>query len=130
MTRLTSLVVVVAFALAAVGCGQRKGFDGPTVDAFTGKLVHDGKPVSFPPGTPVTLQVIHHDTAKQFGIPIQPDGTFHIGWMPIGKYSAILRQEPRSGTRGGPKMYNVPDGFEIKDGQTEYTIELGKGFKS
>jgi len=129
MGRLTGFLVMAVFGLALAGCAKKQ-FDGPTVDAFNGKLTQDGKPLAFAPGDDVILQVIHHETGKQFGIPIKPDGTFQIGWMPIGKYSAILKREPRAGTRGGPKMYNVPDGFEIKDGQTEYTIELGKGFKA
>jgi hypothetical protein len=120
--------LVVAGLVAAVGCA-RKPFDGPTVDAFNGKLTRDGKPVSFAPGENVTLQVIHQVSGQSFGIPIKPDGTFQIGWMPIGKYSALLKRESRSGTRGGPSMYNVPDGFAIEDGKTEYTIDLGKGFK-
>ena len=28
-----------------------------------------------------------------------------------------------------PNMYNVPDGFEIVDGKTEYDVELGKDWK-
>jgi len=129
MRRLTNIVFAAAVAAAVAGCGGHKEFSGPTVDAFTGKLTQDGKPVSFPPGEAVTLQVIHHDTGRQFGVPIQPDGTFKIGWMPIGKYSAILKRAPRAGARGGPNMYNVPDGFAVTDGQTEYAIDLGKGFK-
>jgi hypothetical protein len=31
--------------------------------------------------------------------------------------------------RGAPTNYSVPGGFTITEGQTEYTIELGKGFK-
>jgi hypothetical protein len=128
MGRLTGSLVIVVVGLVAAGCAK-KPFDGPTVDAFNGKLTADGKPVVFSPGENVILQVIHHDSGKQFGIPIKPDGTFQIGWMPIGKYSAMLRREPRAGGKGGPNIYNVPDGFSIQDGQTEYSIELGKGFK-
>jgi len=128
MRRSTGFLAVAMSGLVVAGCAK-KPFDGPTVDAFTGKLTQDGKLVTMAPGDDVTLQVIHHDTGKQFGIPIKPDGTFQIGWMPIGKYSALLKREPRAGTRGGPKIYNVPDGFAIEAGKTEYTIELGKGWK-
>jgi len=119
---------MAAFGLALVGCAK-KPFDGPTVDAFNGKLTHDGKPVSFAPGESVTLQVIHQTSGQSFGVPIKPDGTFQIGWMPIGKYSALLKREPRGGARGGPNIYNVSEGFAIQDGQTEYAIDLGKGWK-
>ncbi|HEX4590091.1 MAG TPA: hypothetical protein VH120_09195 [Gemmataceae bacterium] len=113
--------------LAALGC-QKKNFDGPTVDAFTGRLVADGKPVSFPPGEQVILRVFHRPTSKSWGIPIAPDGTFNIGWMPIGTYTAMLERPPKS-AHSAPEKYVLKDGFKIVDGQTEYTIELGKGFK-
>jgi hypothetical protein len=62
-------------------------------------------------------------------IPIQRDGSFKIGWMPIGKYSATLLRSNKEG-RGPPeKRHNIPGGLMIEDGKTEYTIELGKGFQ-
>ena len=100
--------LTVALALLAAGCGS-KSFDGPTVDAFTGRVVKDGKPVSFPAGETVQLKVIH-EKAQSFGIPLADDGSFKIGWMPIGKYSAILIRQ-KEGGKGGPNMYNVPGGI-------------------
>ena len=130
--RLMRYVMAVALAgalgLLAIGCGGgHKSFDGPTVDAFTGRVVCDGKPVSFPAGETVQLKVIH-DKAKSFGIPLQSDGSFKIGWMPIGQYSAILIRQSEGG-KGGPNMYNVPTRFDIEAGKTDYEIELGKGWK-
>jgi hypothetical protein len=110
---------------ATFGCSS-KPFDGPTVDAFKGKLTHDGKAVSFPEGEKVELKVFH-EKGQSFGIPINTDGSFDIGWMPIGKYSAMLNRGPK-GSRAPPMRYNVPGGLSIKEGQTEYTIELGKGW--
>jgi hypothetical protein len=110
-----------------LGC-QRKSFDGPTVDAFHGRVVADGKSVSFPPGEEVILRVYHRETGKSWGIPIQPDGTFNIGWMPIGTYTSLLERPPKK-ARSGPIRYVVPTPFSIVGGQTEYTIELGKEFK-
>jgi hypothetical protein len=52
--------------------------------------------------------------------------------MPIGKYSAMLIREKKAaaGSRGPPRdMYNIPDGFIIEEGKTEYTIELGPNWK-
>ena len=128
MRRLCRAALISALGLVVAGCGQKKSFDGPTVDAFNGRLAQDGKPVTFPEGESVTLEV-YHETGRKFGIPIKPDGTFKIGWMPIGKYSVMLMREKKEG-RGAPaSRYNVPGGFVIEDGKTEYTIELGKGLQ-
>ena len=107
---------------------DKKRFDGPTIYAFNGRVVLDGKPVSFPEGEQAQLQVFH-EKGQSFGIPLHSDGTFQIGWMPIGRYSAVLTRQPPN-ARGGPKKYNVPGGFAIEDGKTEYTIDLGKGRKA
>jgi hypothetical protein len=127
MKQTAFLTLAAALGLLAAGCGEKK-FDGPTVDAFTGRVVKDGKPVSFPAGESVELKVIFQEKAQSFGIPLQPDGSFKIGWMPIGKYSAILIRK-KEGGRGGPNMYNVPGGFEIVSGKTDYQVELGKNWK-
>jgi hypothetical protein len=128
MRKILNLVFVAALGLAAVGCGGGKAFDGPTVDAFNGKLTAGGKPVSFPPGEEVTLKLFH-ETGQSFGVPIQSDGSFKIGWMPIGKYSATILRAPKA-SKSGPNRHAVPGGLVIVDGQTDYTIDLGKGFKS
>jgi hypothetical protein len=117
--------------LAAAGCGQKSAFEsyeGPKVDAFTGRLTHLGKPVSFPSGEEVSLQLFH-EKGTSLGVPIQPDGTFKLGWMPTGKYSAMLNRNSKTG-KGPPRKYSVPGGLNIEPGKTEYTIELGKGWKS
>lgn len=122
----TTALLAAALGLLTVGCGEKRSFEGPTVDAFTGRLTHEGKSVSFAAGESVQLKVIH-EKAQSFGIPLQSDGSFKIGWMPIGKYSAVLIRQ--RGGKGGPSMYNVPGGFEIVAGKTDYEIELGKGWK-
>jgi hypothetical protein len=114
--------------LLAFGCERRQTYDGPKVDSFSGRVVKEGKAVSFPPDETVQLKLIH-DQAKSFGIPISADGSFKIGWMPIGKYSAMLIREKATGGKRMPNMYNVPNGFEIVEGKTEYEVELGKDFK-
>ncbi len=116
-----------SMTLLAIGCGDRKPDVGPTVDAFIGRVVQEGKSVSFPGGETVQLKVMS-EKARSFGIPLQSDGSFKIGWMPIGKYSAMLIRQ-KDGGKGGPNMYNVPGGFEIEAGKTQYEIELGKGWK-
>ena len=126
MRFISTATLATAMGFLAAGCGSKK-FDGPTVDAFTGHVVASGKAVSFPAGESVQLKVIH-EKAQSFGIPLQADGSFKIGWMPIGKYSAILIRQ-KEGGKGGPNMYNVPGGFEILDGKTDYEIELGKNWK-
>ncbi|HEX4591668.1 MAG TPA: hypothetical protein VH120_17150, partial [Gemmataceae bacterium] len=65
---------------------------------------------------------------KSWGVPLEPDGTFKIGWMPIGTYSLLLERPPKR-ARSGPIRYAVPDAFSIVEGQTEYTVDLGKGYQ-
>ena len=74
---------------------------------------------------------VFHESGRQFGIPLKPDGTFQIGWMPIGKYSMMLERTSQNPAKKGPQktMHNVPDGLTIEEGKKDYVIELGKGFK-
>jgi hypothetical protein len=104
-----------------------KEFDGPTVDKFVGKLVHEGKPVQFPEDEVVTLQLMLLQNHRVFGIPIKSDGSFDIGWMPIGKYAAILERRKDGGMR--PDKQTVTADFRIEKGKTEYTIDLGANWK-
>jgi hypothetical protein len=127
MRRVYRVVLLAILGVAVVGCGQRKPFDGPTVETFVGRVTQDGQPVSFPEGEEVTLRVFLHGKGQRFGIPLKSDGTFDIGWMPIGKYSVMLERGAKDG-RGAPSMYRVPD-VTIEEGQTQYTIELGKDWK-
>jgi hypothetical protein len=126
MRVLWAAVVIVGLGLAPAGCGPRKSFDGPTVDAFVGKLVQNGKPVTLPPGETVVLSLFH-ETGQSFGVPIKADASFKIGWMPIGKYSATLVRETKG--KGQPKRYNIPGGLTIEAGKTEYSVELGPEWK-
>src|SRR5262245_9761002 len=126
MRVLSAVALLLALGLAAAGCAK-KSFDGPTVDAFHGRLTHDGKAVSFPAEERVLLELFH-EKAQSIKIPIQPDGTFQIGWMPVGKYAAALIRESPGG-KAGPRRHGLPDGLTIVDGKTEYTIELGKNWK-
>lgn len=133
--RVVAAVCLTAGLGVLAGCGDRVAkFEGPTVKEFTGKLVHNAKPVSFLSDDKVSLKLIH-EKGESFGVPIQTDGTFKIGWMPVGKYTAnLIREKDMTGTvKGGsqsaPNMYGVPDGLTIVDGQTDYVIELGKNYK-
>jgi len=122
------VVLALGLGLVGAGCGgTRKPIDDtPKVDAFTGKVTQDGKPVSLPEGE-VSL-TLFDEKGQSFGIPVQPDGTFKIGQMPVGKYSALLNY-PAKDAKGGPGRYQVPDGLTIEDGKTQYTVELGKDWK-
>jgi hypothetical protein len=138
--RLASKALALAtFGFLVVGCTPRATFEGPKVNSFTGRLVHNGQPVSFPAGDKVELNLIFHEKGRPFNVPIQPDGTFKIGWMPIGTYSASLLREMtvdvgvpqvghvrRRNQQGGG--YPLPD-LVIEDGKTDYTIELGPNWK-
>jgi hypothetical protein len=131
MRRLAGLFCFVAIGFQ-IGCGERVAkFEGPTVDAFTGRLVHNGKPLKFPDGENVSMKLFH-EKGQSFGVPLQNDASFKIGWMPIGKYSATLM---RTVARGAGKkavvesQYSIPGGLEIQNGKTDYSIDLGKGWK-
>ena len=125
-------VVILMAAAVSGGCSRRteKKYDGPTVDAFNGRLTRKGEPVSFPAGENVNLSVHFEKFTTDWFIPIQSDGTFKIGWMPIGKYSAaLLRRKASGGGRGLPERYPIPGGLTIEEGKTEYLIELGADWK-
>jgi hypothetical protein len=128
MQTVSTVILASALGLFAIGCSNHETFDGPKIDSFSGRVVKAGKPVSFSSGDNFQLKLIHHEKGKSFGIPISADGSFKIGWMPIGKYSAILIQK-KAGEKGGPNMYNLPDVFEIVAGKTEYEVELGNDWK-
>lgn len=123
-----SLLLSLVF-LALLGCEppKVKEFDGPTVDKFVGKLVHEGKEVKFPEDEVVTLQLMFLKNHQVFGIPIKGDGSFGIGWMPIGKYAAILERRKDGGMR--PDKQTVSSDFRIEKGKTDYVIDLGSNWK-
>jgi hypothetical protein len=131
MRTINRLVLTFCLGLAVFGCTNNKGgYEGPTVDAFHGKVTHNDKPVQFAENEEVVLRV-YHESGRQFGIPLKADGTFEIGWMPIGKYSMMLERTTEDPSKKGPQktMYNVPDSLTIEDGKKDYVIELGKDFK-
>jgi hypothetical protein len=139
MRLLLCTLCVGVLGFLAAGCTPRATYTGPKNDSFTGRLVHNGEPVSFPPGETVWLYLIFHDKGRPFNIRIDPDGKFKIGWMPIGKYSVSLQREMKVDVgvaqvgqvriRGqGQGGYALPD-LVIEDGKTDYTIELGKDWK-
>jgi hypothetical protein len=125
------LVLALCLGLAVFGCSKRRGgYEGPTVDAFHGKVTHNGNPVKFADNEEVQL-TLYHEKGQQFGIPLKADGTFEIGWMPTGKYAMMLERTVKNPAKKGPAKtrYNVPDGLTIEDGKKDYVIELGKNFK-
>ena len=128
MRTISGLLLTFWLVLGVVGCAQ-KPFQGKTVDKFVGKVTHNGNPVSFPAEQMAELKLFH-ESGQQFGIPIKEDGTFDIGWMPVGKYAAMLERRQGAKAKGpGISRYGVPDGMIIEEGKTEYVVELGKGFK-
>jgi hypothetical protein len=128
MRALLGVVAVAGLSFAVVGCGPPKLFDGPTVNAFTGRVTQNGAAVTFPGEEKMMLKLVNESNGKSIGIPLQSDGSFKIGEMGIGKYSVILTSEP-TGKTFRPKMYPVPGGLTIEEGKTEYTVELGKDWK-
>jgi hypothetical protein len=131
MRTINRLVLTLCLGLAVCGCNKNKGgYEGPKVDAFHGKVTHNGNPVKFGENEEVQLNVFH-ESGRQFGIPLTADGTFKIGWMPIGKYSMMLERTGQNPAMKGPAKtrYSVPDSLTIEAGKTDYVIELGKNFK-
>ena len=130
MRTLNRLVLTFCLGLAVFGCpNKRGGYEGPTVDAFHGKVTHNGKPVKFAENE--AQLNLFHEKGQQFGIPLKPDGTFEIGWMPIGKYAMMLERTGQNAATKGPSKtrYNVPSTLVIEEGKKDYVIELGKDFK-
>ena len=130
MRTINRLVVTCCLGLAVFGCTRNKGgYEGPTVDAFHGKVTHNGNPVQFAEKEEVHLS-LYHEKGQQFGIPLKADGTFEIGWMPTGKYSIMLERIVQNPAKGATKTrYNVPNSLTIEEGKKDYVIELGKNFK-
>ena len=127
------MMAALAAGLAVIGCQPSGEYTGPKVDGFNGRLVADGKPVQFGADETVELQLFS-EKGQQFRVPIKSDGSFELKWMPVGKYSAKVsrvKSGGESGKKGGgaPSLHNLAGGFEIKEGQSEYTVELGKNFK-
>src|SRR5688572_18649163 len=121
--------LALGLGLAAVGCGgSGKEFAGPKIDKFTGRLVHNGKTVNFPEGEQVVV-TLFHEKGESFGVPVKADGSWEIGWMPIGKYSALLKRDKPVAAKTAPSMYSIPGGLSVEGGKTEYTVELGKNWK-
>ena len=131
MQTINRLVLSLCLGPAFFGCGSNKkgGYEGPTVDAFHGRVTHDGDPVKFAENE--AQLNLFHEKGQQFGIPLKTDGTFEITWMPIGKYSMMLERTAQTPGKKGPQksMYNVPGGLTIEEGKKDYVVELGKAFK-
>ena len=120
--------LLLGMVLIVVGC-QRRGFDGPTVDAFQGHVLSQGKPVRFAADERAKLILIHKGSSDRFNIPLEADGTFTIGWMPTGEYLGSLdisKGDPAKPWEIGSNQKQIPPGFRIEDGRTEYEIEVGK----
>ena len=132
MRTINWLVLTFCLGLAVFGCTKdnKGGYEGPTVDAFHGKVTQNGNPVKFAENEEVQL-TLFHEKGQQFGIPLTADGTFEIGWMPTGKYSMMVERTPQTSKKGGATKtrYSVPDGPTIEDGKKDYVVELGKNFK-
>jgi hypothetical protein len=130
MRTINRLVLTFCVGLAVFGCTNKKGgYEGPTVDAFHGRVTQNGNPVKFAGNEEVQL-TLYHEKGQQFGIPLTADGTFEITWMPTGKYAMMLERTVQTPKKGATKTrYNVPDGLTIEEGKKDYVIELGKDFK-
>src|SRR6267378_4280582 len=103
--RLLVAFTLIASCLAVVGCGNKPNFDGPTVEAFTGRVTQNGKAVSLPQGRDIQLK-LWHTSGQSFGIPLDREGKFTIGWMPIGKYTVMVEAPPKGG-KGPPMKQSV-----------------------
>jgi hypothetical protein len=100
-----------------------------TVNSFTGRLARGGSTARFAPRNPVTLGLVYKKTGESFGVPVRDDGTFEIGWMPVGEYSAVLtaaRSNRGIYWPGSPGTYTIPGGLTIEAGKTDYTIDVGE----
>ncbi len=127
-----ALLLLSCCLLCCSACNKIEETYGPTIDAFVGQLTREGKPITIPEGERVVLRVTQLETGRIFGILIKNDGTFDVGWMPIGRYSLVLERPQADDGRGIKMPINqipLSDPLEIVEGQTEYTIELGEAWK-
>jgi hypothetical protein len=126
------LIWLCSLVLLNIGGCTKRPFEGPTVEAFDGRIVQEGKQVSPSKGERVVIRLMQHGTGEQFGIPISPQGTFNIGEMPVGTFSVVLERTPPM-TNGGAAQPRqeiaIDDPFKIEEGQTQYDIELGKAWR-
>ena len=135
MKDFTRYLLALSVILFIAGCTKVAKFDGPTVDAFHGQLVSDGKPISFAADEEeIRLFLIHQGSGERFRIPIKADGTFDIGWMPIGQFNCMLERKKKGGleTRGvefPSSSKPVPGGLRIEEGKTEYELDVGAAFE-
>lgn len=118
--------LVLSLLLPTVGCQKEPVGYGETTKSFIGAVVKEGNAITLPQDA--RLDLVHDETYSRFGIPLQQDGTFKIGWMPIGKYSGELVW--LKGAVGGdpnPSLehFKVPNGLVIEKDKTEYTVDLG-----
>jgi len=124
MRLLLGFGLIAALLCATFGCGNygpKPFYEGPKVESFSGRVVQDGKQVTFSKDNEVVID-FYSEGGIRFGVPIKADGTFNIGYMPLGKQSLVLE-------RGNAK-YSIPGGLTIEAGKTSgYEIELGKGYK-
>jgi len=119
-----------AILLSFTGCGPGPVRPEEITEAFIGAVVQDGKPITLPDGA--RLDLIHDETYSKFGIPLKQDGSFEIGWMPTGKYSAELlwlKGATKDNSSVSQGRYNVPNGLTIEKDKTQYEINLGKEWK-
>jgi hypothetical protein len=130
MRKLFGALLLSGVLLPLLGCDppKLKEYDGPVVDKFVGKVLHEGKPVKFSDDELVSVQLMTVKTRRVWGIPIKSDGTFDLGWMPIGKFVAVLERREKTNPRNNNK-YLVDQNFAIEEGKTEYVFELGKDWK-
>jgi hypothetical protein len=127
MRSLACTLLLATLVLPALGCGKDKEFDGPVVDKFVGKVVKDGKPFTIPGSDQLSIEA-KHESHQTFGIPIKPDGTFEIGWMPLGNY-VLFAEYHKAGQKGRSNKATIPGGLQVMQGKTDYVIELGKNWK-
>jgi hypothetical protein len=128
--KLFGVLLLSGVLLPLLGCDppKVKEYDGPTVPKFVGKILHEGKPVTFSDDEIPSLQLMFQKTRRPWGVPLKQDGTFDLGWMPIGKYVVVLERREKANPRNNNK-YLVDQNFEISEGKTEYVFELGKDWK-
>jgi hypothetical protein len=122
-------ILLAALALV-IGCGPKKITYKDNVNKFTGRLVKDGKPVSFPPGDEVMLEMQMDKQGDMFVVPIKnEDGTFNLTWMPRSNYKCTLMWM-KAGEKGeGPvPRFGLPD-YTVQEEKEENLIELGKNVK-
>lgn len=129
-----SFLLLPLWLLLVLGCGSSKG----TVSRLTGSVKYKGKPVTagtitfYPKGE-------KGDTAGNYPVPIDPDGTYSASQLPAGELAVAIETEsanPKNrpsakqygGAKSKMKMSPPPEGVNVAKGPQGAYVPIPKKY--